>query len=113
MIGLHIDPATNDLATDAGGHLRTATGREAVTQHARQRLLTHRGEWFLDTEAGIIWFPDLIGQSFDADLAEALVKAEVAGTPGVNAIEGLSVSFVGPQRELRIRELRITTTEAA
>ena len=111
MIGLYIDPATGDLALDASGALRLATGREAVAQHARQRLMTHEGEWFLDTTAGIPWFARIMGKAFNADAAEAVVKTEVAGTPGVAGIEGLSASFVGPQRELRVRDLRLIFEE--
>ena len=113
MTGLYIDPATNDLALDASGALRMATGAEAIVQHARQRLLTHEGEWFLDTTAGLPWFAEIMGRAFDADVAEAIVKDEVAGTPGVLSIDGFSVSFDGPTRIMRVKSLRLTTTEDA
>ena len=112
MIGLYLDPATGDLALDASGALRLATGKDAIGQHARQRLLTHEGEWFLDTSAGVPWFDRIMVRSFDADVAEAIVKDEVAGTPGILSIDGISVAFVGPQREVRVKDLRITVEDA-
>lgn len=107
MIGLWIDQETNDLALDDVGHLRLAVGTEAVGQHARQRLMTFRGEWFLDPNAGVEHFDRLIGRAFDRDLAEALLAAEAAGTPGVAGIDGMSVAFERPTGGLRVRDLQI------
>lgn len=109
MIGLFIDPVTNDLALTAGGHLRLARDAEAVGQHVRQRLLSHEGEWFLDTTAGLPWMDRVLGRAFDPALAEALVKAEIAETEGVTEIEALSVSFDRRTRVMTLRDFSVGT----
>lgn len=110
MIGLAIDPETNDVFLRSDGSLAIVRDAEAVGQHARQRLLTYEGEWFIDNTAGVTWLRDVLGQAFDPALAEALVKAELLGTYGVTAISSaFSVSFDSHTRGLRIREISVTT----
>ncbi|WP_116082125.1 hypothetical protein [Tropicimonas sp. IMCC34011] len=108
-LGFYIDPATNDLALDATGNLAMARDAEAVGQHVRQRLLTHEGEWFLDTTAGLPWFARLLGRQFDAELAEALVKAEIADTDGVTEIEAMSVTFDRTTRGMSLHDFAVST----
>lgn len=110
MIGLWLDPVTHDLATDAGGNLKLARDAEAVAQHVKQRLLTHQGEWFLDTRAGVPWFDRVMGQAFDADVAEAMVKDVIARTPGVTEITGLSARFDKATRGLILDGFEVYTT---
>lgn len=88
-VGLWLDPVTHDLALDAAGNLRLARGREAVAQHAEQRIQFFEGEWFLDTSAGMPWLPGnpagfaIFDRPFNQGAADALVKAEILDTPGM------------------------------
>lgn len=109
-LGLAIDPATNDVYLDETGNLAFVHGAEAVGQHARQRLKTFRGEWFLDTTAGVPWLDQIMGKGYNPALAEALVKAEILGTDGVTGISTFSVSFANTTRNLIIKEIEVTTT---
>lgn len=93
MIGLYLDPETHDLATTSRGNLRTVESAEAVSQHVKQRLLTHEGEWYLDTSAGVPWLDRILGRQYDPELAEAVVKNEAVETDGVTEIEALAVRF--------------------
>lgn len=52
-------PADLYLADD--GNLAVVRDAEAIGQHARQRLMAYEGEWFLDKDAGVPWFRDLLG----------------------------------------------------
>lgn len=90
--------APADLYLDEGGNLALVRDAEAVGQHVRQRLMTHAGEWFLDTRAGVPWVRDILGKPYDAVLAEAVLKAEVLDTDGVTGISSFSVRF---NREIR------------
>lgn len=93
-VGLYLDPVTHDLALDASGNLRLARGREAVAQHAEQRLQFYLNEWFLDTGAGLPWLPGnslgfaIFDRPFNQGAADALVKAEILGTPGMLSLTG-------------------------
>lgn len=109
----HIAPAlsaaTNDLFLDADGNLAMVTSAEAVGQHVRQRLGFFRGEWFLDTTAGMPWLDEILGQKYDPALSEAVVKAEILATHGVTEIASFSVSFIKSTRGLAIRDVDVMT----
>lgn len=109
-VGLALDPATNDLHLDEAGALIVVSDAEAVGQHVRQRLMTYRGEWFLDTTAGVPWLQEIMGRAYDPALAEATVKAEILDTDGVSAIEAFSVAFSRDVRALNIRDVSVLTT---
>lgn len=106
---LALNPGSNDLYLAPDGHIATATDAEAVGQHARQRLQTYQGEWFLDTTAGVPWLRDILGQKFNPALAESVVKAELLNTDGVEAITAFSVSFGHATRGIAIRNIEVGT----
>lgn len=109
MIGLAIDPATNDLFVDRTANLALVYDAEAVGQHVRQRLKTFQGEWFLDTEVGMPWLKDIFGKAYNPALSEAIVKAEILDTKGVVRIETFAVSFDRHTRGLLINGIEILT----
>lgn len=108
-VGLAIDQATNDLYFDANNSLVLAHDALAVGQHARQRLQTFAGEWFLDKTAGVPWLTQILGQGYDPALAEAVVKASLLGTDGVTEITSFSVTFGKDRRGLHIRSVEVMT----
>jgi len=108
-IGLGINQATNDLYFDDGGNLVMVTDALAVGQHARQRLQTFEGEWFLDKTAGVPWLTKILGKRYDPALAEAVTKASLLGTDGVTEITTFAVSFGRGARGLFIRSVEVMT----
>lgn len=90
--------APADIYFDDAGNLAVVHDAEAVGEHARQRLMTFEGEWFLDKDAGVPWIRDILGGAYDPVLAESVVKAELLDTDGVTEITSFSVRF---DRELR------------
>lgn len=108
-IGLAVNQATNDLYLLPNGNLATVTAAEAVGQHARQRLQTHEGEWFLDTTAGVPWLNDILGAQYDPALAESVVKNELLNTDGVTEITSFSVRFDRASRGLIIDSIEVLT----
>lgn len=106
---LAIDPNTNDLFLAADGTLAVVTDAEAVGQHARQRLMTYEGEWFLDTTAGVPWLGRIMGRNYDPVVAEAVVKAELLGTDGIEEITAFSVAFTRERRQLDIHSVSVMT----
>lgn len=101
------DPA--DLYLDTQGNLAVVRDAEAVGQHARQRLMTFRGEWFLDREAGVPWVRDILGGQYDPVLAESVIKAEVLDTDGVIEINSFSVRFSRETRGLSAFNIDVAT----
>lgn len=108
-IGLAIDEATNDLFVAADGSLAVVRDAEAVGQHARQRLLTYQGEWFLDTVAGVPWIQEIFAKRYDPALAEAVVKSVLLETDGIVSIDTFSIRFDKTSRGILIRDVAVTT----
>lgn len=104
-----VDGAPADLHLSDDGQLATVSDAHAVGQHVRQRLKTFSGEWFLDAEAGVPWLDDILGRGYDAALAEAIIKAEILQTHGVEEITSFSVSFDDERRELRAASITVLT----
>lgn len=91
------------------GNLQFVTGAAAVAQHIKQRLKTHRGEWFLDREAGVPWLDELLGRQYDPALAEDITKTTISETHGVTEITQFSVSFDPSTRGVFPRGIRVRT----
>lgn len=108
-IGLALDPITNDLFLRSNGELAVVRDAEAVGQHARQRLKTFNGEWFLDTTAGVPWLDEILGRGYDAALAEAVIKGEILDTDAVIEITSFSVRFDRHRRALEAFGINIMT----
>lgn len=104
-----IDPVTSDIYLDGDGNLAMVQDAEAIGQHARLRLHTYEGEWYLDTACGVPWLSDVLGQNYDPALAESVVKAELLNTDGVTGIDGFSVSFDRASRGVSIRSITVNT----
>lgn len=85
---------------DQSGNLATVSDAEAVGQHAKQRLMAFRGEWFLNSQIGVPWIPEILGSSFDPALAESVIKASIKRTDGVEEITTFSARFNKQRREL-------------
>lgn len=98
-----------DLHLTNTGDLATVNDAEAVGQHARQRLMTYYGEWFLNTTVGVQWLDEIMGKKYDPALAEAIIKDELLGTDGVTGAEGFSVSFARTRRELVVNQILVST----
>lgn len=108
-IGFAIDPTTNDLFLAEDGTVAVVRDAAAVGQHIRQRLMTFAGEWFLDTEVGVVWLDEIFGRAYDPALAESVVKAEILDTDGVDEILTFSVGFDRVKRNLIMSEIEVLT----
>lgn len=109
FIGLAIEPH-NDLRVGADGGPLLVTEGEAIGQHIRQRLMLWRGEWFLNTGAGVEWTRYVLGRPpSEIQIAEAVIKAEIAATPGVTEILEFDARYDRSSRGLHIDTCQIAT----
>lgn len=100
----------NDLTLDETGNLRMVYDAEAVGEHARQRLLFFKGEWFLDPAVGVDWFGQVLGfASSRMQVAEAVVKRVILQTPGVTALRNVSTSYDRSVRAVRVERVSVDT----
>jgi hypothetical protein len=74
-----------DIAVDA----------EAVEQNCKSRLLLLQGEWFLNSNDGVPWLPQIMEKPADLPLAESLIKKQILETDGVkeNGITAFDISL--------------------
>lgn len=76
MADLKIDPLTNDTAL-VKGLVETVTGRDEKAQRIRSRLLTVRGEWFLDITFGLDYFGVVWVKSTPPAVLAAHIQREI------------------------------------
>lgn len=109
FVGLGIQPH-NDLALDETGSPVLVVDGEAIGQHIRQRLKLWAGEWFLNEGAGVPWLDHVLGRPpSEIELAEAVIKAEIAATPGVAEIIEFEARYDRASRGLHIDRCQIAT----
>lgn len=111
-VGLSLTPdefGIHDLHLASDGNIAVVRDAEAVGQHVRQRLKTFFGEWFMDTDAGVEWLTEILGNDYDPAKAEAVIKAEILATHGVREITGFSVRFNRTTRELAAYDVAVLT----
>lgn len=109
IIGLAIEPH-NDLRLGADGGPVLVEDGEAIGQHIRQRLMSWLNEWFLDKSAGVDWTRYVLGRPpQEMQIAEAVIKAEIAATPGVTEIVEFDASYDRRSRGLRIHRCEVVT----
>lgn len=100
----------NDLDIDEGGNLRLVYDAEAVGQHARQRLMFFKSEWFLDPTVGVDWFGQILGFAESRmPLAEATVKRVLLQTPGVTGLRTVTTDFDRAIRGIRVGRCEVET----
>lgn len=106
MRDILLDPISHDIVI-SGGDLSVA---EAVAQHIKQRLLTILGEWFLDLSIGLPWFDQILGKHRDLTLVEALIKASITETPGVESLTTFSVAASETQERTAVVKFDVVLT---
>lgn len=109
-IGLkEIDGAIQDVHLSVDGNLAMVKDAEAVGEHAKQRVMTFKGEWFLNSDVGVPWLTQLLGKGYNPALAESIIKSTIRKTGGVSAITSFSVRFNKVRRQLSAFDITVKT----
>lgn len=82
--------------------LSIVEGADSVAQNVKIRLLFFRGEWFLDTTAGLPFYTDILVKNPNLANIDSIIKAEISETPEVNEITIYSSNFIRSQRKLNV-----------
>ena len=93
---------TNDLVI--GTDLSFSRGIAAVTQGCRIAIQMFQNEWFLNLDAGIPYWDQILGQKPDRAVAAAQIalRRNLLAVPGVLAITTLNCVYDGSTRGLTI-----------
>lgn len=92
----------NDLVITTD--LQFATGVQAVVQSCRIAIQLFAGEWFLDLDAGIRYWEDILAQKPAIAVAAAKVefRRELVAVAGVLRIIKLDVTYTRETRTLNV-----------
>ena len=82
----HNDPLTQEYTTQPDV--------KTVAQRLKIRLLTNRGEWFLDTEYGVPWFDEILGFKIPKSRVDRIIQQEILKERGVKEIVSFTSTFV-------------------
>lgn len=107
MIGKAID-SSNDILLQNGKIAMTKDGAE-VMQSVLCRLRTFKGEWFLDTSAGMPWYQEVFTRPANLPSIEARIKAEILNTDGVEKLTKFSTSLDRTLRRLTVSFEAVTS----
>ncbi len=98
-----------DLQLDSSGDLLVSefdlafvAGADQAAQRIGIALRLFQGEWFLDLDAGLPWFDQLLGKNLDLRQTESVLRREILNTPDVNAITAFSLDYDPRARTLTV-----------
>lgn len=74
---------------------------EAVAQAVQTGLRLFQGEWFLDTSAGVPWRQSILGK-YAQNAYDAILKAQILNTQGVQALDSYTSSIDPTTRGLSV-----------
>lgn len=87
---LRLDPATGDLDLSSGDADFVAN-EEAIAQALTIGLSSIREEWFLDLDAGLPVFEDVLVESPNEERIRGVYRSDALDTPGVVSISQTAV----------------------
>lgn len=107
MALLETDPL--DAKFDADGDLYIGPngpeftyGIDGVAHLVRIRIQLFKGEWFLNLDAGVPWFQEILGKKFDRALVRQRLLEQVEKVPGVVAVLSLDIEFDVATRSMSV-----------
>lgn len=84
--------SSNDLIIE-NGKIRTVSNAAEVVQSVRTRLQFYLGEWFLNVEVGTPYHQAILVKPADVATIEAIIRERILATPGVDKLNGFSLSY--------------------
>ncbi len=93
--------SNNDLLL-AGSQIARVTEGAQVVQRVGSRLRFYEGEGIFDISEGTPWLQSIMGKPYDLALTEALLKARIIETPGVDILNKFELTFDKSTRGMTI-----------
>lgn len=86
-----------------GYDLGLVSDGDQVLQSTKIRLRFFKGEWFLDTDAGVPYFSDVLVKGPEArGHVESIFKRAILSTPEIKTLKSFSLDFDAAQRALKV-----------
>ena len=93
--------SNNDIFAENGAIKRVLSGAQVV-QNVRTRLLTYRGECFLDTTRGVPYFEEVFIKPANIPNVESILKQAILETTGIATLDSFQLLFEQATRALKI-----------
>lgn len=103
---LLLNPTNNDIIWNNGPLLREFTTQpltQTVGQRLKIRLLTFKGEWFVNTVYGIPWYQEILGKKPSKSRVDRIFQQEILAEQGVREITYFNSIFDKRQYSLEFR----------
>lgn len=105
---LLLNQKTHDLVIDSFD-LVLVDGLDLIRQRLKQRLLTVRGEWFLNEEIGLPWFAEINAKGTPEGRIRALLIEEITETEGVLSLDRFELDYNARTRTMLV-QFEVTAT---
>lgn len=99
----------NDLVIE-GGNLALIYDGTAVAQAVKTKLQLFQGEWFLDLEAGIPYFEEVIVKNPNLGAIQGIFRKAILEVVGIDELVDLTLSLDRATRTLSISFKATTST---
>lgn len=90
-----------DLVVE-GGDLQLARGAAAIVQSVRIAMGFFAGEWFLDLDAGVPYYQEVLVKTPNINVLQGIFKDAILSVPGISDITTLNLSFDAASRTLTV-----------
>lgn len=94
---LRLSQFNSDLTIKHGKFL-TVTGPDEVVQRCVIALRHVKGEYFLNTPAGVPWDDEIMGAKFSGETINSIFRRTILSVPGVDRIDSFNVLFNNARR---------------
>jgi hypothetical protein len=100
-----VDIKLNKLSHDidiTNGSPSLITGRDAIHQHLKIRILWFQGEWFLSPDLGIPYFSRIFIRNVNEADVVSIYTNVTANTPGIKSVDSVTLDPDFESREVTI-----------
>lgn len=91
----------------------TTTLVDYVGLRLREDLSYFLGEWFLDTRQGMPYWRFILGQKYDAGIADRIFRKGALATAGVATVDQLITKFDRRSRTLSVPVFKVTLVDGS
>jgi hypothetical protein len=107
---------TKDILLDANHNIVFVNGdmvmtnkQQSLPQRIKQKLLSFRGEWFLDETRGLPFIEEILVKDYNLSRIEAIYLQELKNIEGISEILAFDISVDDRTRKMTIN-IRVLST---
>lgn len=99
---IKLDPTTHDISASGFDFTTTTDDVDALIQRLKIRLMSFKGDWFLNTDFGVPYFQEIFVSRNPKDDADTIFKLQITSMDGVSSLMSYSSTFNNSTREFNL-----------